>query len=101
VTVLADPAITAKGAKHRHEVRVEVELRDGRRVQRTQATAHGSEQDFASDVEIIAKFEKLARRALPAAQMDVLRDTVLRLEALPSAARLADLLSAAKGSLGT
>ena len=97
VTVLADPAITAKGAKHRHEVRVEVELRDGRRVQRTQTTAHGSEQDFASDVEIIAKFEKLARRALPPAQMDELRDTVLRLEALPSAARLADLLSVQRG----
>src|SRR5207248_2548143 len=27
VSVLADPAITAKGAKHRHEVRVHVELR--------------------------------------------------------------------------
>src|SRR6185503_1595290 len=64
VTVLEDRAITAKGAKHRHEVRVQVELRDGRRLERTQATPRGSEQSFAPPAAIIAKFETLARRAL-------------------------------------
>src|SRR3954467_509847 len=101
VSVLADSAITAKGAKHRHEVRVQIELRDGRRLERTQATPRGSEQNFAPDADIIAKFETLARRALSREQMGELRDAVLSLEALPSAARLAGLLGSAKVSLGT
>jgi 2-methylcitrate dehydratase PrpD len=99
VTVLEDRAITAKGAKHRHEVRVQVELRDGRRLERTQATPRGSEQSFAPPAAIIAKFETLARRALSPQQIDELRDAVLSLETLPSAARLAGLLSSAKVSL--
>jgi 2-methylcitrate dehydratase PrpD len=99
VSVLADPAITAKGPKHRHEVRVQVELRDGRRLERTQAAPRGSEQSFAPDADIIAKFETLAGRALSAQQMGELRDAVLTLETLPSAARLAGLLSSAKVSL--
>jgi len=101
VSVLADPAITAKGAKHRHEVRVQVELRGGRRLERTQATPRGSEQNFASGADIVRKFETLARRALPPRQLEELSAAVLGLDALPSAARLADLLSVAKGSLGT
>src|SRR4051812_10695044 len=94
VTVLEDPAITAKGAQHRQEVRVQVDLRGGRRLERTQTTPRGSEQSFASGAEIVAKFETLARRALSTGQIDELRDAVLGLESLPSAARLADLLSA-------
>ena len=49
----------------------------------------------------MAKFETLARRALSREQMGGLRDAVLNLEALPSAARLAGLLGSAKVSLGT
>jgi aconitate decarboxylase len=79
---------------------VQIELRDGRRLERTQATPRGSEQSFAPDADIIAKFETLARRALSAQQSDELRDAVLSLEALPSAARLAGLLGSAKVSLG-
>jgi 2-methylcitrate dehydratase PrpD len=92
VTVFADPAITAKGAKHRHEVRVEVELRDGRRLSRTQETPRGSDENFAADADIIAKFEKLASRALPAKRVEELRDAVLGLEELNDAAQLSELL---------
>jgi 2-methylcitrate dehydratase PrpD len=93
ITVLADPAISAKGAKHRHEVRVEVELRDGRQLARTQETPRGSDQNFAADADIVAKFEKLASRVLPAKRVGELRDAVLALEALPDAAAIALRLS--------
>ena len=53
VTVQADPAITAKGAKHRHEVRVQVELRDGRRLERSEVAPRGSEQKFAPATDIV------------------------------------------------
>ena len=92
VTVHADPAITAKGAKHRHEVRVEVALRDGRRFARTQETPRGSEQHFAPDADIAAKFEQLAAHALPAKRVAELRDAVLGLEGLRDATAIAQLL---------
>jgi len=93
VTVLADPAITAKGANHRHEVRVHVELRGGRRLERTQATARGGEPNFAADADVIAKFERLAAHALPAKRVDDLRDAVLGLEKLDDASRISALLT--------
>jgi aconitate decarboxylase len=93
VAVLADPAITAKGAKHRHEVRVAVELRDGRRLARTQEAPRGSEQNFAADADVIAKFEKLAAHALPAKRVAELRDAVLGLDRLCDAAELGTLLA--------
>ena len=93
ISVLADPAITAKGAKHRHEVRVEVALRDGRRLTRTLETPRGSDQNFASQADIVAKFEKLAAHALPAKRVTELRDAVLALEKERDAARLSELLA--------
>ena len=94
VQVLADPAITARGAKHRHAVRVEIELRGGKRLQKTQEAPRGSDEQFASAAEIVGKFEKLAVRALPAGRVGELRDAVLGLEELSDAAQIAALLSA-------
>ena len=93
VSVLADPAITAKGAKHRHEVRVAVELRDGRRLARTQETPRGSDHNFAADGDVVAKFEKLAGDALAPKRVAELRDAVLGLEKLRDAAKLGELLA--------
>jgi 2-methylcitrate dehydratase PrpD len=93
VDVKADPAITAKGAKHRHEVRVEAHLRNGKRVERVQHKPRGSDEHFASAAEIVAKFEKLAARALPAKRVNELRDAVLGLEELRDAAQLTALLA--------
>ena len=92
VEVKADPAITAKGAKFRHMVRVEVHLRSGQRLECTREAPRGSEQSFASAAEIIAKFEQLAAHALPKPRVAELRDAVLGLEKLADAARLADLM---------
>lgn len=93
VEVRTDPGITARGAAFRHMVRVELELVDGTRLQRTVEAARGSERAFASDAEVVEKFEKLASRALPPGQVAALRDAMLGLDDLPQASELARLLA--------
>jgi 2-methylcitrate dehydratase PrpD len=83
VEVHEDPAITARGAKHRHAVRVSVQLKNGKRLQAEAQTPRGSDQNFAAPGEIVAKFEKLAGKTLPAKQVAQVRDAVLGLDALP------------------
>src|SRR4051812_18767509 len=83
VEVREDPAITARGAKHRHAVRVCVELKNGKKLERPAETPRGSDQNFAAPAEIVAKFDKLAGKALPAKQVAQVRDAVLGLERLP------------------
>jgi 2-methylcitrate dehydratase PrpD len=73
-------------------VRVEVQLRNGKRLERAQEKPRGSDENFASPADIIAKFENLSRRALPAKRAAELRDAVLGLEKLDDAARIAALL---------
>ena len=55
-------------------------------------TPRGSDENFSPATEIVGKFDRLARSTLPAPRVAELRDAVLRLEELPSAARLAELL---------
>jgi 2-methylcitrate dehydratase PrpD len=93
VSVLEDPAITARGAKHRHTVRVEVSLKNGTRLSRGADTPRGGDENFASPSEIVAKFEKLAAHALPRKRVGELRDAVLALEKLPDAAQISSLMS--------
>ena len=95
VEVHEDPAITAKGAKYRHMVRVELNLKDGTRMERTVEAARGSEQKFASEADIVEKFEKLAAKALPRTQAQELRETMLNLDKIPDATRIAQLLARA------
>lgn len=93
VEVVHDPAITALGAKQRHKVHVELHLSDGTVMKRTVEAARGSEKHFASDAEIIEKFEKLAIKALPKARVAELRDAVMGIEKVPDAAVLAKLMT--------
>jgi len=93
VSVHADPAITALGARHRHSVRVEVRLSNGTRLSRSADAPRGSDENFAGPADIVAKFEKLAAHALPEKRIGELRDAVLGLEDLQDAARLATLMS--------
>ena len=92
VEVHHDHDITARGAKFRHMVRVEVLLKDGTKMERTVEAARGSEQKFASDGDIVEKFEKLAVKALSADRIAALRDAMLRVEELPDASELARLM---------
>ena len=95
VEVHHDRDITAKGAKFRHMVHVEVHLNDGAVMKRTVEAARGSEKKFAGEAEIVEKFEKLALKALPKPRVAELRDAMLGLEKLDDAARLAQLLAKA------
>ncbi len=92
VHVHHDSAITKLGAKMRHKVRVEVAFNDGTRMERTVESARGSEYQFASETEIVGKFEKLAIKALPKTQVEQLRDAMLELDKLDDAATIAHCL---------
>lgn len=95
VEVREDPAITAKGGRYRHMVRVEVHLKNGQQLERTVETSRGSEKRFASDGDIINKFEKLSHLVLPAQQVNELRDAVLDLENVEDTSCLAELMAVA------
>jgi 2-methylcitrate dehydratase PrpD len=96
VEVRPDAEISAKGAKYRHMVRVELILDDGTHLERVVETPRGSEPNFASEAQIVAKFEKLAAHALKRSQAAQLRDAVLGMEKLKDAARLAQLMTVMK-----
>jgi 2-methylcitrate dehydratase PrpD len=92
VEVVHDPAITALGSAFRHKVRVDVHLRDGTVEHETREAPRGSEHSFASADDIVAKFRTLTRAVLPPARQLALIDAVLRMEQLPDARQLTDLL---------
>ena len=89
VEVCHDPAITARGAKFRHMVRVEVELLDGTRLAESLEAPRGSERKFASESDVLDKFRKLTQRVLPPAQSDRIAELVLTLETLQDVGVLA------------
>jgi aconitate decarboxylase len=92
VRVVHDPAITALGAAHRHQVRVAVHFRDGSVEHETRDTPRGSEQNFAGEAQIIDKFRKLTRAVMAERQQNALIETVLRLERLPDLRAMIELL---------
>lgn len=73
-------------------VHVEAHLADGTVMKRTIESARGSEKKFASDSDIVEKFEKLATKVLPKDKVGRLRDAMLGLEKLDDAAELARLM---------
>ncbi|HEY4737829.1 MAG TPA: MmgE/PrpD family protein, partial [Xanthobacteraceae bacterium] len=91
VQVVHDPAITALGAVHRHQVRVEVHFRDGSVEHETRDAPRGSEQNFASEAQIIDKFRKLTRAAMAERRQNALIEAVLRLEQLPDSRAMIEL----------
>jgi 2-methylcitrate dehydratase PrpD len=94
VSVQHDPAITARGPKFRQMVRVGVTLKDGTLLTRTREASRAKES-FADESAVVKKFELLASHVLPAGQVRELCDSVLALEKLADASRLAQLLAAA------
>ena len=93
VAVAEDPEITAKGSVYRHMVHVEVELKDGTRMDETVEAPRGSEHSFASAADVIDKFSKLASRRIPAGQVAQIVDWVMQAKTMPQAAALARLLA--------
>src|SRR5260370_42150214 len=96
VEVRPDAEISEKGGKYRHSVRVEVMLNDGSLLERAVETPRGSEPNFASEAQVVAKFEKLAAHALKRSRAAQLRDAVLGMEKLDDPARLAQLMMVRK-----
>ena len=93
VECIEDEAFTALGPNMRHLVRVEVFLKDGTVLTDTVKTAQGSEENFASEDLIVAKFEGLARKVLTADQSRRLMETVLNLEDVSDGTEVTRLLS--------
>ena len=93
VVVFHDEAITARGAKFRHMVRVRVVLKDGATLECTKEYARGSERNFSSADDIVEKFEKLASHAFDRPQVEALRDAMLGLDKLENARTVARLLA--------
>jgi aconitate decarboxylase len=88
VAVKEDPAITARGPRSRHMVRVEVMLRDGTHLEETVEAPRGSETHFASDADVIEKFRKLAAHHLATPEVDRIAEQVMGLERLADAGTL-------------
>lgn len=93
VQVRHDAEITARGSKFRHMVRVEVHLRDGTKMERTVEAGRGNENNFATEADVVRKFENLAVHVLPRPQVEQLRDAMLGLESLKDAAQIARLMA--------
>jgi aconitate decarboxylase len=72
-------------------VRVEVHFRDGSVEHETRDAPRGSEQNFASEAQIIDKFRKLTRAAMAERRQNALIEAVLRLEQLPDSRAMIEL----------
>ncbi len=93
VSVLHDPAITARGSNYRHMVRVEVHLKNGSKLEQTVEAPRGSEASFASEADIVRKFKILASHAVSDAKADAIVDLVLGAEKLARADEIAAALA--------
>ena len=91
----ASPAITARGKRYRHMVRVEVRLRNGTVHEKTVEAPRGSEDHFATREDIVAKFIKLASCRLPRTQAERIASMVMEAEKQPSAAAIVQALAPA------
>ncbi len=94
VSVVHDPAITERGSNYRHMVRVEVHLKNGKKLERTVEAPRGSEASFASEADIVQKFKKLATHTVSGAKADEVVNLVLGAEKLKRAEQIAEALAA-------
>jgi 2-methylcitrate dehydratase PrpD len=93
VSVVHDPSITARGSNYRHMVRVEVSLKDGVKLERTVEVPRGSEESFASEVDIVQKFKKLTTHIIGGTKADNIVNLVLGAEKLDRAEHIAQALT--------
>ena len=90
VEFIAEPEITKMGL--RYYVRVEIFLKDGTHMEETVEAQRGSETKFATEAQVVEKFMKLGKHVFPMPQVEAIRDTILGLEKLDDARKLAQLL---------
>ena len=94
IEVLEDPGLEALGDEGRHGVTLEVQLHDGRSFSEKVLHAKGSDKHPMSRDEAIKKFRLLASRVLSRFRVERLEDTLLNLEKLQDARKIARLLTA-------
>ncbi len=93
IEVLEDPEFEALGDEGRHGVELEVLLRDGRSYRERVLHAKGSDKHPMTREEVLQKFRLLASRVLSRFRVEKLEDTLLNLERLDDARKLARLLT--------
>ncbi len=74
-------------------VRAEVQLQNGGKLERTVEAPRGSEQSFASQVDIVQKFKKLALHTVSEAKADEIVNLVLGAEKVTRAEQIAEALA--------
>jgi aconitate decarboxylase len=92
IEVLEDPEFEALGDEGRHAVALEVQLQDGRSYSEKVLHAKGSDKHPMTRDEVLQKFRLLASRVLSRSRVEQLEDTLLNLEKLPDARKIAKLL---------
>ncbi len=93
VSVVEDPAITARGSNYRHMVRVEVTLKNGTTLEQVVEAPRGSEQSFAGEADIVRKFKNLATHTVSEAKADAIVNLMLGADKLPRAEQIAETLA--------
>jgi aconitate decarboxylase len=93
VEVRHDPAITARGARFRHMVRLKLQLKNGVVEEETVEAPRGSEETFACEDDVVEKFTKLARTKMAMHEIERLRDLVLGCDALDDVGVLVNALT--------
>ncbi len=92
IEVLEDPEFEALGDEGRHAVALEVQLQDGRSYSEKVLHAKGSDKHPMTRDEVLQKFRLLASRVLSRSRVEQLEETLLNLEKLPDARKIAKLL---------
>jgi 2-methylcitrate dehydratase PrpD len=94
IEVVEDPALEALGDEGRHGVNLEVQLHDGKSFGEQVLHAKGSDKHPMSRDEVLQKFRLLASRVLSRFRVEKLESTLLSLEKLDDARKIAKLLTA-------
>jgi 2-methylcitrate dehydratase PrpD len=92
IEVLEDREFEALGDEGRHGVNLSIELQDGRSYSEKVLHAKGSDKHPMTREEVLHKFRLLASRVLPRSRLEKLEDTLLNLEKLDDARKIAKLL---------
>jgi 2-methylcitrate dehydratase PrpD len=92
IEVVEDPEFEALGDEGRHGVILEVQLQDGRSFSEKVLHAKGSDKHPMTRDEVLQKFRLLASRVLSRPRVEQLEETLLNLEKLRDARKLAKLL---------
>ena len=93
IEVIEDPELEALGDEGRHGVKLELQLRDGKSYSEKVLHAKGSDKHPMTRQEVLQKFRGLAARVLSRSRVEKLEETLLNLDKLDDAGKLAKLLT--------